>query len=60
MSAHGIQIKFVDYFRACGNGMVLVLLMLNSVLPVPESRKAEGTDVGIIASKGESYTKTTS
>jgi hypothetical protein len=40
--------------------MVLVFLMLNSVLPVPESRKAESTDVGIIARKGESYTKTLS
>lgn len=40
--------------------MVLVLVMFNSVLLVPESRKAESTDVGIIASEGESYTKTQS
>jgi len=40
--------------------MVLVLLMFNSVLPVPESRKTASTDVGIIASESESYTKTLS
>lgn len=40
--------------------MVLVVLMLDSVLPVPESRKAESTEVGIIESEAESYTKTLS